>query len=93
MVNIIEDLEYVSSDPVHLAPGDVVLVVSDGVTEAWSPDGLAFGYERALEVVRANMDKTSREIVAVLYSIVREFAAGAPQADDTTIVVIKSEPS
>lgn len=51
-----------------------------------------FGYERAVEVVRTNADKTPREIAGLLFSAARDFAAGASQMDDTTIVVIKSQP-
>lgn len=91
-LNIIADLGYVSSDPIQLGPGDIVFVVSDGITEAMSPGGQMFRYERALEVVRANADKTSREIAGLLFSAARDFADGSPQSDDTTIVVVKSEP-
>jgi serine phosphatase RsbU (regulator of sigma subunit) len=91
-LNVIGDLEYVSSDPIQLGPGDIVFVVSDGITEAMSPDGQMFGYERALEAVRTNTDKSSREIAGSLFSAARDFAEGASQMDDTTIVVIKSKP-
>jgi serine phosphatase RsbU (regulator of sigma subunit) len=91
-LNVIADLEYVPADPIHLDPGDIVFVVSDGITEAMSPEGQMFGYERAPDVVRANVDKTSREIAGLLFRAARDFAEGASQIDDTTIVVVKSKP-
>ncbi len=70
-------------------PGDVLLLVTDGIIEAESRDGRQFGIERTLEIVSRNRDKTSREIVEILFQAVRKFRRRAPQKDDLTVVVLK----
>ena len=45
--------EFPAADPITLEPGDIVVLVTDGIQEAMSPTGEQFGTERLLEVVRA----------------------------------------
>ena len=73
-----------------LSAGDILLLLTDGIEEAMSPDETIFGTERILEVVRANRGKAAREIVDALYAAVRQFAQNTPQLDDVTAVVIKA---
>ena len=83
------DTQYTSSAPIPLAPGDLILLVTDGIEESVAPDDSFFGIDRALEVVRFNQTKPAQQIVEALYRAVREFAQGAPQEDDVTAIVIK----
>jgi serine phosphatase RsbU (regulator of sigma subunit) len=78
-----------SAAPRTLVPGQVVLLVTDGVEEAHSPDGTCFGIQRVLDNVRANRDRRAGEMVERLYREVRSFAQESPQEDDITVVVIK----
>ena len=73
-----------------LAPGYLLLLLTDGVAEAVAPSGEQFGVERALEVVRANRDRTAEEIVKMLFAAVRKFTQNQPQGDDITMVVAKA---
>ena len=75
-----------------LEPGDLVLLLTDGVPEAFSPDGRLFGMGRALGSVRAHQGESAAGIVAALFDEVRAFSQG-PQADDMTAVVIKVSPA
>jgi sigma-B regulation protein RsbU (phosphoserine phosphatase) len=75
--------------PVEMKPGDIVLLVSDGIPETESPQGEQFGDNRTVEVVYSNRHKPSAEIVDCLLERVRQFAGNAPQQDDITAVVIK----
>ncbi len=72
-----------------LAPGELLVLLTDGIEEASSPTDELFGIERALEVVRSHRDQPARAIVEALYSTTREFAKGAPQLDDITAIVVK----
>ncbi|MEW6305868.1 MAG: SpoIIE family protein phosphatase [Verrucomicrobiota bacterium] len=83
------DTTYKSSSPVLLAPGELILMLTDGIEEAVSPGGDLFGTERILDVVRANREKSAQEIVETLYQAMRDFSAGAPQLDDFTAIIIK----
>ena len=80
-----------SARPRTLQPGQVVLFLTDGVAETASPQGVAFGIERTLDVVRANRHRPAGEIVETLYRSARSFAQDTPQQDDITAVVLKVE--
>src|SRR5262249_15506238 len=71
-----------------LHPGDLVFLLSDGITEAHSGPGSLFGIGRALEVVRTHRREPPGEIIAALLHQVREWS-GSAQADDMTAIVIK----
>jgi sigma-B regulation protein RsbU (phosphoserine phosphatase) len=72
-----------------LAPGDMLVIYSDGVTEANNGELDEFGEERLVAVLRENRHRPAGEIVQAVTEAVAEFAAGAPQADDITLVVAK----
>jgi PAS domain S-box-containing protein len=91
-LGILPDAEYSAAEPVALAPGETVLLLSDGILESPSPDGAQFGPRRALETVRANRNRTASQIVKSLCQAARDFSQGEAQLDDTTAVVIKVDP-
>ena len=84
------DTHYPPGTGVKLERGDTVLLLTDGIDEAMSPDNTIFGIERALEIVRTHRSKTARELVETLYAGVRRFSQNTPQQDDVTAVVIKA---
>jgi sigma-B regulation protein RsbU (phosphoserine phosphatase) len=89
-LGIFPDQEFATSAPVPLAPGDLVLLATDGIVETRSPDNEPFGTERMLQQVRQHRDDPARHVVEALYDAVRDFARQAPQLDDITAVVVKA---
>jgi PAS domain S-box-containing protein len=77
------------SEPIKLEPGDILALLTDGITESERPDQDFFGVERALEFIRSNRQSSAHEIVTGLYQAVRTFSNGLPQTDDITAVVCK----
>ncbi len=73
----------------HLAPGDVLCLYTDGVTEAMNPRRQLFDEERLIEVLRRTHQLSPEEIIDRIMDAVATFTAGTPQADDVTMVVIK----
>jgi serine phosphatase RsbU (regulator of sigma subunit) len=73
----------------RLEPGDMLVLYSDGVTEANNLNYDEYGEERFIEVLKANREKPAAAIVEAVTRSLAEFAAGAPQADDITLVVAK----
>jgi serine phosphatase RsbU (regulator of sigma subunit)/pSer/pThr/pTyr-binding forkhead associated (FHA) protein len=69
--------------------GGMLVLYSDGVTEANNANYDEFGEERLIEVLRENRERPAVEIVEAVTKALAEFAAGAPQADDITLVVAK----
>jgi sigma-B regulation protein RsbU (phosphoserine phosphatase) len=72
-----------------LAPGDLVIVCSDGVTEARSVTNEEFGRDRLLDVLRGMHGAKPDTALDLLLSAVNQFAHGAPQADDITVLVFR----
>jgi len=73
----------------QLAPGEIVLFLTDGVLESSSPAGEDFGVERLLQVVRDHAANSASQIVGAVTNAVRQFSAPAAQQDDITVVVVK----
>jgi PAS domain S-box-containing protein len=78
--------------PVPLDTGDVVVLVTDGILEAMSPDDRQFGKAGVLETVRQHLRQPSGEIVEALRHAVRIFSQRDELFDDATAVIIKVEP-
>ncbi|HQR18828.1 MAG TPA: SpoIIE family protein phosphatase [Gemmatimonadales bacterium] len=76
---------------IELAPGDLVLLLSDGIYEYRNADGEEFGEERVSALARDHHALPMRELSDRLLAEVRAFAKGAPQEDDMTIVMLKRE--
>lgn len=81
---------FTSSDEVLLEPGEILALLTDGITEAERPDQTPFGVDRALDFIRQHRQEGARQIVDGLYQAVREFSDGLPQVDDITAVICKS---
>jgi serine phosphatase RsbU (regulator of sigma subunit) len=73
----------------QLGPGDMLVIYSDGVTEATNSAFDEFGEERLIEVLKQHREESAAEIVEAATKALAEFAAGAPQADDITLMVGK----
>ncbi len=76
---------------IGMQPGDILVVVSDGIFEYENSKGEQFGERRVQDFVQANCDKPMTELVALLMQSVQAFAEGAPQEDDMTAVLVKRE--
>jgi sigma-B regulation protein RsbU (phosphoserine phosphatase) len=105
-LGIMADGEYKESIET-LAAGDVLVMYSDGVTEAdtadadsnaaghdpdsngSADDAVMFGEERLAATVNALRESSAAVVVDGIVDAIRQFAQGAPQADDLTIVVVK----
>jgi phosphoserine phosphatase RsbU/P len=72
-----------------LEPGDLLVMFSDGVTEALNAAGEEFGEERVRICLDANRQCSPAELLEHLLSAVRSFALGTPQYDDVTALVLR----
>jgi PAS domain S-box-containing protein len=88
-LGIFQDADFPASREIALRPGDILLLVTDGIVEARAPDGTVFGQQRPLDLVRVYRQVTARQIVDNLYHAVRAFSQDLPQYDDITATVIK----
>ncbi len=72
-----------------LASGDRLMLYSDGVTDACTTGGEDFGVERAIACLRAAGTQAPDEIEQHLFDAIDNFAAGAPQFDDITVLILE----
>jgi serine phosphatase RsbU (regulator of sigma subunit) len=89
---VLPDGDFTAATTPPLEPGELLLLLTDGIMEAHRPDGTLFGTDRVFEVVRANQGRPAREIVDTLYATVRAFCEGQGQLDDMTAIIIKAAP-
>jgi sigma-B regulation protein RsbU (phosphoserine phosphatase) len=78
-----------TDDCVRLAAGDVLVVGTDGFSEATNPTGATFGYERLMALVQQLSSLPTNSIVDGIFSAITHFGGGTPQDDDQTLLVVK----
>jgi len=75
----------------EMAPGDILVLLSDGIYEYHDAANEQFGEGRVRAILTAHHGKSTAALSAILLEAVRDFAGGAPQDDDMTIVLVKRE--
>ncbi|ODS51942.1 MAG: hypothetical protein ABS36_19455 [Acidobacteria bacterium SCN 69-37] len=88
ILGVFESAAY-PSDSLVLAPGDVIVYYSDGVTDAETFEGEDFGMARLVEAVRRQHGARPRACVDGLLATVRAFVGTASSVDDATIAVLR----
>lgn len=74
---------------VRLAPGDAVILYTDGVTEAADRADALFGEQRLEEVLAGHAADSAGRTVDHVLDALQRFADGAPQADDIAVLVVR----
>jgi len=88
VVGALEGMAY-SEDIANLAPGDILALFTDGVTEAMDNEDQLFSEDRYVELLRDKKVDTPEFMVEHTLSAIEDFAAGAEQSDDITILAFK----
>ena len=73
---------------VPVAPGDTLVLYTDGVTEAMNSGNEQFGLERLREIFTGAPPKSVREAIDSIFAAVSDFAGDAPQFDDVTCLAV-----
>jgi sigma-B regulation protein RsbU (phosphoserine phosphatase) len=74
---------------VQLRPGDLLLLFTDGVSEAMSRDSVEYGEPRIEEVLKNHGEVSAQEIIERLHADIQRHADGTQQSDDITMMVLK----
>lgn len=77
--------------PVCFQPGDLLVLYTDGVTEAENPFHEFFGCDRLITMIKENLGKRAQEIHANVIGGLCEFAGSLSQCDDITLMVLVRE--
>ena len=76
-------------EKVSLRPGDVVLIYTDGITEALNPGEEEFGESRLLEILRSHPQLPVEALLSLVLAAVQKFS-GANLADDLTLLIAQA---
>jgi sigma-B regulation protein RsbU (phosphoserine phosphatase) len=76
---------------VQLHPGDILLLYTDGITEATNPDKEMFGEDRLCSLLKAYHTLPPHQIIEALFKKLRSFAGDQVLTDDISLVVMKLE--
>ncbi len=87
-VGLIATQEF-SSSTTKLESGDTLVIFSDGVSEAMDPDQNEYGVDRLKDSVEKNQKATLGDLQENILDSVRQFARGARQADDVTVLLLR----
>lgn len=88
VVGLLPEFDYQQA-AVSLAPGDLLVIYTDGFSEAMSPALEEWGDKRLLEAVASCDGLPSKDVITRVISAADAFASGAPQSDDMTLVVLR----
>ena len=86
-IGVDEDATWTQTT-IQINPGDVLLLYTDGITDAQNSDGEFFKERRLIEVVQRNLGASAQEIQTRILEAVWEFVGEAPRFDDITLLVI-----
>ena len=90
-LGIVDGISY-RLQSIALAPGDLLFLYTDGVSEAENTQSALFGMERLEQTLLEMRGQPARSVVEHVVKRVAEFAKGAPQSDDITCVaIVRSE--
>ena len=79
------DLE---EEQIEFAPGDMLILYTDGVTEAIDSERQPFGEDRLKAILESNAGARPEQMVSAIAAAVTSFAGAEPQADDFAIVAV-----
>jgi len=88
VLGIMDDMTYNEAATV-LAVDDILVLYTDGITEAMNAPGELFGKARLIDAVRDATPATAHDLIDAILAAVRAYIGDTPQADDLTIVTVK----
>jgi sigma-B regulation protein RsbU (phosphoserine phosphatase) len=89
-LGFLSDFDYAASCTT-LAVNDIIVIYTDGVTEAMNCQEEEFGLENVLNICNENKTAGASELLKILLEAINKYTRGAPQMDDITLVILKKE--
>lgn len=86
-----EIADFIASEQVQLNPGDMVVLYTDGITEAFDINNNQYGRERLCEIVRLNCMRSAQEIKQAMINDLRWHIGTQKVFDDITLMVLKQK--
>jgi sigma-B regulation protein RsbU (phosphoserine phosphatase) len=76
---------------IEVAPGDLLIFYTDGVTEAMNATSQMFGEERLRAIVRANAGASAEQVCQAVLQALHNFIKDTPPSDDITLLIVKRQ--
>jgi serine phosphatase RsbU (regulator of sigma subunit) len=89
-LGVMEDVNFKEAAR-DIAPGQIIVIATDGIWEARNPNGEMFGKDRFHKIIRQNASATAKQIQSAVFESIRRFQKDARLVDDMTLVVVKVE--
>ena len=90
---VIPGVSFLRGHAVHLDPDDLLVVYTDGATEAPDLKGVQFGEARLEEVIRGAASEGPEAVLAAVRQALHAWTGGVPNRDDLTLMALKAGPS
>ncbi len=83
---------HLESGTLTLAPGDMLVLYTDGITEAQSMAGVQFSLSRLIEAAHQHQQQDASQATAAIIDTLDAFTGDTPQFDDLTLVIVQRKP-
>ena len=87
-LGMMDDSEY-EENQIRMQLGDILVLSTDGISEAMNKKGEQFGIERLVEIIRRGVNKSANQVIKDCHDAVLKFCGEEQQRDDLTLVVLK----
>jgi sigma-B regulation protein RsbU (phosphoserine phosphatase) len=91
-LGVFEDADW-EEKIIQVAPGDVLVLYTDGITEAQDSQQHLFSDDRLLACIQSNLGRSAQDIQNAILADISEFVGQTPQVDDITLAVILRDPT
>jgi len=90
IVGIMPSVPY-EEETIPFLPGDMLVIFSDGITEAMNNTEEEFGEQRLIDFILQNRNATPEKLIDLIIKDVQQFSGKQTQMDDITLVIIKRD--
>jgi len=90
ILGIIADQQF-RVENINMGHGDVLVMYTDGITEAHDSNGALYGEDRLIEVIALHASSSSELIAQAILNDAQTYSAGARYSDDKTLIVVKRD--
>ena len=87
-LGVMDNWDYEEAE-IGIDSGQIILIGTDGIKEAYNSHGEYFGHERLMTVVRDHADKPAKDLLNEIFDALNRFRYPAERLDDETLVIIK----
>jgi len=81
----------IHKEDIRLESGDILLLYTDGITEATNHEGILWGEDNLADIIRQNTGLSAERLIQKILSTLKGYTNGSPLTDDVTLLICKAE--